>query len=202
MGLTKPTYAVDNITTLPDAPFESGTTGPELQELFDKVGTDTKNYLENLCDEIDTELAQRGSITGEVKIWPTNTAPTGWLICDGSAVSRSTYGSLYSVIGTTFGSGDGSTTFNLPPVHGKSPVGRDSLQTEFDTLGETGGEKTHILTTPELPAEIWHSGTQTGGAQISISPGTGYLARTLGTNLGQAHNNMGPYIVLNYIIKY
>jgi microcystin-dependent protein len=72
-----------------------------------------------------------------------SSAPSSsWLICDGSAVSRSTYASLFATIGTTYGAGNGTTTFNLPPK-GVFYVGRDSGQTEFDTLGETGGAKTH-----------------------------------------------------------
>ena len=63
------------------------------------------------------------------------------MICDGRAVSRSDYSELFAVIGTTYGSGDGSTTFNLPNLKGRVPVGKDSSQTEFDTIGETGGSK-------------------------------------------------------------
>jgi len=84
-------------------------------------------------------------------------APTGFLICDGAAVSRVTYSVLFSVIGTTYGAGNGSTTFNLPNLKGKVPVGLDAAQTEFDALGEAGGEKTHTLTTAELAA---HGHTQ------------------------------------------
>jgi len=54
------------------------------------------------------------------------TAPSGYLLCDGSAVSRTTYADLFSVIGTTYGAGDGSTTFNLPHLKGTVPVGKDS----------------------------------------------------------------------------
>lgn len=90
--------------------------------------------------------------TGSINAWSTNTAPTGWQLCDGTAVSRTTYAALFAVIGTTYGAGDGTTTFNLPNLKGRAIVGRDSAQTEFDTLGETGGAKTHTLTTAEMPA--------------------------------------------------
>lgn len=79
------------------------------------------------------------------------TPPQGYLLEDGSAVSRTTYAGLFSVIGTTFGAGDGSTTFNLPDSRGDVTVAK-SGDTEFDTLGETGGEKYHTLTLTELPA--------------------------------------------------
>ena len=76
---------------------------------------------------------------GSINAWSTNTAPTGWQLCDGTAVSRTTYAALFAVIGETYGAGDGSTTFNLPNLKGRAIVGRDSSQTEFDTLAETGG---------------------------------------------------------------
>ena len=90
--------------------------------------------------------------TGGLMLWPTSSAPSGWLIADGAAVSRTTYADLFAVLGTAYGAGDGSTTFNLPNLKGRVPVGYDSGQTEFDTLGETGGAKTHTLTSAEMPS--------------------------------------------------
>lgn len=78
------------------------------------------------------------------------TAPIGWLLCDGAAVSRQTYRRLFSIIGTTYGTGDGSTTFNLPNLKGRIIVGVDAAQTEFDVLGETGGSKS--IVTGAVPA--------------------------------------------------
>ena len=72
---------------------------------------------------------------------PKNKIPTGFLICDGSAISRTTYSDLFELIGTTYGTGDGSTTFNLPDDQGKVTVGIDENDTTFDTLGKTGGSK-------------------------------------------------------------
>lgn len=79
-------------------------------------------------------------------------APTGWLMADGTAVSRETYADLFEVIGTDYGAGDGSTTFNLPNLKGRVPVGQDSSQSEFNTLGKTGGTKTHTLTVDQMPS--------------------------------------------------
>lgn len=87
---------------------------------------------------------------GEITMWATSSAPTGWLICDGSAVSRTTYSGLFAVLGTAYGVGDGSTTFNLPNLKGRVVVGRDASDADFDTLGETRGSKTHTLTVAEL----------------------------------------------------
>lgn len=80
--------------------------------------------------------------------------PTGWILCDGSAVSRTnpTYTRLFAAIGTAYGAGDGSTTFNLPNLKGRIPVGLDAAQVEFDTMGEAGGAKTHTLSIAEFPS--------------------------------------------------
>lgn len=82
-------------------------------------------------------------LIGEIKMWPTATAPNNHLVCDGTAVSRSEYFELYSVIGTTYGVGDNSTTFNVPDFNGRSPVG----------VGTSAGGENHVAETWTL-AEI------------------------------------------------
>lgn len=72
---------------------------------------------------------------------PKNKIPTGFLICDGSAISRTTYSDLFELIGTTYGTGDGSTTFNLPDYQGRVGVGINENDTDFNVVGETGGSK-------------------------------------------------------------
>ena len=104
--------------------------------------------------------------------------------------------------------GDGSTTFNVPNVKGKVPVGYNSADTSFDALGETGGEKAHTLTTTEIPSHNHGLGSygdpSTGGTyyykttRVSNQFGAGYTENTGG---GGSHNNLQPYIVFNYIIK-
>lgn len=106
--------------------------------------------------------------TGTISIFGGDTAPTGHLLCDGAAVSRSAYSALFTVLGTKYGAGDGATTFNLPNLKGRVPVGFDAGQTEFDVLGETGGEKAHQLTTAEMPS---HNHTQNAHGH-SVSNGT------------------------------
>ena len=86
-------------------------------------------------------------------------APENYLFCDGSAVSRMTYATLFGVIGTTFGAGDGSTTFNVPDLSGRVPLG----VSQAHALGSTGGSETVTLTESELPAHV-HEVPQHGHA--------------------------------------
>ncbi|MEI3507734.1 MAG: phage tail protein [Bacilli bacterium] len=86
--------------------------------------------------------------TGTVNMWSSSTIPSGYLLCDGRAVSRTTYANLYKIIGTTYGAGDGSTTFNLPNMGGKSVVGKSSTK----SISSTGGSNTSTLTAANLPS--------------------------------------------------
>jgi microcystin-dependent protein len=142
----------------------------------------------------DGQLAQ----TGEIKMWPTNTPPTGYLMCDGSQVSRSTYAALFALIGTTFGVGDGSTTFNLPNYLNRFAVGAGSSY----ALAATGGSKdatlvshshTFSATTGTESAGHTHSGTTStnGNHQHSIAR---YASNGAGPNvlIGQSlYDNQG-----------
>lgn len=167
-----------------------------------------------------TYIPDRGVPTGTLAAFAGSAAPAGYLMADGSAVSRATYAQLFAVVGTSFGAGDGSSTFNLPNLKGRAAVGRDVAQVEFDALGETGGAKTHTLTTPEMPnhthAQNAHEhlfGTETGAAisgsgkqyLINVGGGTSANAGATATNQhtggGQAHNNLQPYLVTNFIVK-
>lgn len=79
---------------------------------------------------------------GVVNLYTGITAPTNWMFCQGQAISRTTYAALYAVIGTRYGVGDGSTTFNLPDLRGRVPVGLNAGDSDFNTLGLWGGAKT------------------------------------------------------------
>lgn len=152
------------------------------------------------------ELDARYSVpTGAIMQWPTNTPPTGWYLLDGQAVSRTgATAGLYTLFSTTYGAGNGSSTFNLPNTKGKVVVGRDAAQSEFDALGETGGAKTHTLTTAEMPTHS-HGLTQVytapGGTGVAGVTYTSTSDTTGPAGGGGAHNNLQPYLVLNYIIK-
>lgn len=105
--------------------------------------------------------------TGMGGLWFTNTAPAGFVILTGANLSRTGYAGLFALWGTSFGVGDGSTTFGTPNPLGKVPVGKDGT-TEFATLGQTGGAKTHTLTTTEMPS---HNHTQDAHTHTQYSHG-------------------------------
>lgn len=153
---------------------------------------------------------------GTVSGFAGSAAPVGWLLCAGQAISRTTYSTLFTAIGTTFGAGDGSTTFNLPDLRGRVVAGKDNMggtaasrltsPVAGSTLGASGGAQSHTLSATEMPShthgyEKANSANPTG-VYISIGgelqAGT---AQTGSTGGGGAHNNVQPTLVLNYIIK-
>lgn len=158
-------------------------------------------------------------ITGEMKMWPTSSAPAGYLLCDGSAVSRTVYAALYAVLGTTFGSGDGVNTFNLPNFRNRMPIGAGDLY----STGGTGGSKdavvvshTHTATSTDSGHSHTYTATlqggtsyQMSGGSFSISPttqtsGTGNanISTTIGTTgVSGTNANLPPYLAVNFIIK-
>ena len=143
-------------------------------------------------------------------------APNGWFLCYGQEVSREEYSTLFAVVGNTYGAGDGSTTFNLPDLRGRTAMGLDNMggissdrvQNEAaDLLGGNAGEEMHQLTVDEMPSHN-HSisgATNTSGSPMNISMMAIGINQTKSTNEtggNQLHNNMPPYIATNYIIKY
>ena len=197
-------------------------------------------------------------LTGSIVMFAGSVAPQGWIICDGSAVSRTTYSNLFDVIDTTYGNGDGSTTFNLPDLRGRVLIGSSANH----PTASNGGEEEHILIEQELPQHLHtvgqhghangitittpalsHSITQAafkysapgGSTKGATRSGTGGFQGTTSTNAtrstnvgvsdhnsanctvsgsitdcnafntdtagtGDSHNNMQPFITMNYII--
>ncbi|MFT4036371.1 MAG: tail fiber protein [Patulibacter sp.] len=137
--------------------------------------------------------------------------PAGWVLCGGQAVSRTgVYVDLFARIGTTFGTGDGSTTFVLPDLRGRTPVGDDYAAgrvTSNNVIGYSGGAETHTLTTAQMPS---HTHTIPGGSTMTFAEGgsgepQGLLLNTTSTTTatggGAAHNNMPPYQIVQWIVK-
>jgi len=142
---------------------------------------------------------------GSITMWGATNPPTGWLLCDGTAISRTTYSNLFNIIGTTYGVGNGSTTFNTPNLVQRFPLGAD------DELGVTGGYESVTLIKAQIPA---HSHKLYSSENYAYSFGShyrdvgmpyqgtlsSYSTETVGG--GESHSNMPPYITVNYIIKH
>lgn len=151
-------------------------------------------------------------------------APTGWLLCDGRAISRTTYAALYSAIGETWGVGDGSTTFNIPDLRGRVVVALDDMGTATgdalrlanttfssggrSSVGSTAGTDTHTLTVAQIPA---HDHDVTVDLTDGIAGTVGSGANTGGTSVnttsiasaggGGSHPNVQPMATIMTIIK-
>jgi microcystin-dependent protein len=145
---------------------------------------------------------------GTISFYGNATAPTGWLPCNGAAVSRTTYASLFANIGTAYGSGDGSTTFNVPTSARNTLVGSGGSGTGTlgNTVGSTGGSETHTLTLGEMGSHThtWSqtttfTGTYTTGTGSRITGSTAGVTGSAGG--GGSHNNMQPSLVMLMIIK-
>lgn len=163
--------------------------------------------------------ANTGTPAGVIMPYAGSSEPSGWLFCSGNAVSRTTYSGLFSAIGTTYGPGDNSTTFNLPDLRGRVIAGRDDMGGTAalrvtnsgsnansgiagTTLGANGGTQTHILTTAQLPTFNIRSTTAAVNPAFGDNtplPVADDINATVGENY--PHLNMQPTIILNYIIK-
>lgn len=163
--------------------------------------------------KIDADFAQSLVPTGCVMPFAATNAPNGWIACTGVAVSRQTYATLFAVIGTTYGAGDGSTTFNVPDLRGRGMFGYVGSTNGLITLatadqvglGGKGGEETHVLTTNEMPSHshIFNNYTASGSIQGPLFTTGSYISgqQTLETGGGASHNNMPPFLLMNFIIK-
>lgn len=169
--------------------------------------------------ETKATIVSSATPPGVMMMYGASTAPTGWLLCNGAAVSRSTYADLYAIIGTTYGNGNGSTTFNVPDLKGRFPLGYGAGSgLTSRSLNDQGGEEEHTLTEAEMPShshdvKTTHSGEETasalGGenllgytdANISDTPIASGTDAIVSAGSDSAHNNMPPYTVVNFIIK-
>jgi len=172
-----------------------------------------------------------GIPTGTITPWSQSTAPTGFLECAGAAVSRSTYAALFAVIGTTYGAGDGSTTFNLPNLTDRVAVHKSNnkafastggANTVANTGNVAGSTANATLSTAQLASHshgisnLKNSAAYTGGQKAvnptQTSPSAGLNSDASGSGQGHAHNMsanfagdansvLQPYLTLMYIIK-
>lgn len=183
------------------------------------------NYQRSLstssnADTVDGYHADDIMPIGSVIPYAGTTPPSGnWQFCYGQFLSRTTYVTLFSRLGTSYGNGDGSTTFRLPDMRGFTPVGKDDMGgtpagalpngtitgITSNLLGSRGGEDAHGLTIPEIPSHSHQVARFVGsGGDTQIGGGSNFNAATATSGFtggGEVHNNMQPSIILNYIIK-
>lgn len=156
--------------------------------------------------EILSLLTRKGVVSGEIKAIAGNTIPDGWLLCDGSEISKTTYPNLYEAIGDLWGTPSSSSNFKLPNLAGRVPVGINLSDTSFDLVGETGGEKTHTLAVSEIPSHshiYTASATNVGGTGKTVNScnvSGAVLTETRLNGGSNSHNNLQPYAVVKYII--
>lgn len=133
----------------------------------------------------DDQTYKDAEAVGTGKLWFTNSPPSGYLICDGSAISRTTYASLFAIIGTIWGTGDGSTTFNLPDFRQRFPLGKAASGTG-NALAGTGGNIDHTHTGP--------SHSHTVDAHTHTGPSHRHLTRAPGVWVGNQSSNANALI--------
>ena len=143
-------------------------------------------------------------------------APTGWLICDGTLLNKTAYPELFNAIGYSFGGEEGGSTFGLPDLRGRVPLGLKETDTDFNGMGLTGGNKTHTQTADEVAPhthQLWIESEQSGStfglpqsamhwdkAKNNWANNQFGVNRT-NVNTAQPMNIMNPYQTVNYIIK-
>jgi microcystin-dependent protein len=169
------------------------TTSGSINAILPTQTGNNGNYLSTNGTAASWQSAP-GNPTGAIIQFAGSNPPTGYLLCNGAAVDRTTYATLFAVIGTTYGAGDGSTTFNLPNLQGRVPVGK-STEAEFDVLGETGGEKAHTITAAQMPSHTHtftgdsHNHSFTGGSHSHSISDPGHKH-----NIKVAESGNGSYI--------
>lgn len=140
-----------------------------------------------IADERVQSTFLHGIPAGAIQMTAGTDTPPGWLLCDGQAVSRTTYARLFDAIGTAYGAGDGSTTFNVPNFAGRFAIGVGTLGADTYARGATGGSARHTLSTAELPA---HDHGSTGSHGHAASSGAQSASHThSGTTGSDSHSH-------------
>jgi microcystin-dependent protein len=193
--------------------LSTGLTGSDLM----LVGVEASPGVFRLQKVVIEDLISMLGITpdqpGDIRPTAASSTRAGYLLCDGAAVSRSAYAALFAAIGTAYGVGDGSTTFNLPDLRGRFPLGAGSGPSlTARSRGQKDGVESVALTINQSPPHSHQvrgssgQGSANGGIWLNSSTiadqyysGPPYINSAGG---GQPHENMPPFTVINYLIKY
>lgn len=194
---------VDNLSVEQDASFYGAVNayvpggdvsmGPFTNQYGSGSGTNTPSLIPGTCP------------VGAIQMYASATAPSCWLLCNGAAVSRTTYSNLFSVIGASYGAGDGTNTFNVPDLRQRFALG------STNSLGTTGGVSSVTLSTNQIPAHTHNMRALFSGTDQSTDGYPCNLQRNNNANQsypkavessggGQPHTNMPPYLIVNFII--
>lgn len=193
-----------------------------IHDINDAVAIVGLRDLQNPVSNYNTEIVSLVDKTGErlvqagfLQPYAGSTAPLGWLLCYGQAISRTTYNLLFAAIGTTWGPGNGTTTFNVPDMRGCTVAGLDNMggsdaniltntyNPNRNTLGAITGEEAHQLTIPEMPAhhhtytrlDTPGAGDSGGSHDVPVTDNTG------DTGGDVPHQNVQPTRMVNWLIK-
>jgi len=170
-----------------------------MQWMFNEDGTLSDAFKD------EAQVIPTGSVIARLS----TSVPVGWLVCNGQEVSRTTYPTLFATIGTVYGAGNGTTTFNVPDFRDRFLYGKGTTS----ALGDTGGESEHTLTGDELPTFPNPNNVQgvidtidnVGAAVTSGGAIQRYVAAALPapspTPSSQPHNTLPPYSRVVYLIK-
>jgi microcystin-dependent protein len=182
------------------------------------TGTITSSQIANQTDPSWLTLTARVP-AGSILMWPTATAPSNWLLCNGQAISRTTFASLFVLLGTTFGAGNGSTTFNLPNYNDRMPIGAGNLYSSGASAGSkdaivvshthtatvTDPGHTHTISPAYFSASFPNGFTGAGGAgqygNATQSAKTNISVSNSTTGESGTNANLPPYLGIFFIIK-
>ncbi|MFZ2619771.1 MAG: tail fiber protein [Alphaproteobacteria bacterium] len=217
---TSPTWSVRGVVN------STGLTPANGTVTLAKLATGIANTLVGFDGAGEATALSVGSIipTGTVMPFAGSSTPVGWLKCDGSLVNRTTYAALFGVLGTTYGAGDGSTTFALPDLRGRSVFGVDGVSGRLasaSSVGAAGGSATknattdgHALTVAEMPAHTHGYNTHLGsggglnGSGTYTNGGSTTVMTTNSAGSGTAHSHsitaldvVPPFMAMNFMVR-
>lgn len=181
-----------------------------LSKTFAWDGTEWKIISESAQAITAASAPTIFAMTGEIKMWTTVSAPTGWLFCDGSEVSQTTYAALYAAIGADAFGTDAGGNFFLPDFRGRIPVGvgtGDAGNATAFTLADKDGDEIHVLTESELAAHTHLMGAFSttaaggGGTFNYLRDTAGFVDASDSTGSDSGHTNLQPSLAIEFIIK-